>query len=298
MSETHDAVGALERGRAFVNLSSWWKIGVRGADAGGWLNDLLTAELDAIAAGEMRRSLLLTPTGKIRAVVGVILFDDGYLLLQDPIQPTRIDTFLEPYVLSSDVQLRDRTEALGLLAFAGGEASANGSWSSSAVSSFGEASTSSPSVLGQGTDVIAPAGFAPTLVDLVEADLEDVETWRVRRGVARFGVDLTSDSLPHEVELDDAIAYGKGCFLGQESVARVRNLGRPPFVLLAADATGPVEQGDLVTAEAREAGIVTSAAPSAAGGTAVIARIRWALKDAPLQTSSRVELRSRGLASA
>jgi folate-binding protein YgfZ len=285
MTAEADPVTALEEGRAFVNLSSWWKVGVRGGDAGGWLNDLLTAELDGIGPGEMRSSLLLTPTGKIRAAVGVILRDDGYLLLQDPIQPTRIDAFLDPYVLSSDVHLSDRTEELELVAIPGG-------------GSTSDAAHSSPSVIGLEADLIGPRGSPLASESLIEAGLEDVEAWRVRRGVARFGIDLTSDSLPHEVELGDAIAYGKGCFLGQESVARVRNLGRPPFVLLAADAPGEVEQGDLVTADDGEAGIVTSAAPSASVGTAVIARIRWALKDASLLTSSGVELRARGLASA
>lgn len=281
MTPATDPIAALEEGRAFVDLSSWWKVVVQGKDASGWLNDLLTAELDGIAPAEMRRSLLLTPTGKIRAAVGVVLLDDGYLLIQDPLQPTRIDSFLEPYVLSSDVQLSDRTEKLELLASPGGPTG-----------------TFSPSILGPGSDVIGQRGSVPRPDGLLEAGLEDVEAWRVRRGVARFGIDLTSDSLPHEVELGDAIAYGKGCFLGQESVARVRNLGRPPFVLLAADATGRVEQGDLVTSDDREAGIVTSAAPSASGGTPVIARIRWALKDAALQTASGVALQSRGLASA
>lgn len=285
MTAETDPLTALEEGRAFVNLSSWWKVGVRGTDASGWLNDLLTAELDGIAPGEMRRSLLLTPTGKIRASVGVVLHDAGYLLIQDPLQPTRIDSFLEPYVLSSEVHLSDRTEELELLATPPG-------------ASLSGAARFSPSILGLEADLIAPKGSVGPPESLVEAGLEDVEVWRVRHGVARFGVDLTTDSLPHEVELGDAIAYEKGCFLGQESVARVRNLGRPPFVLVAAIATGTVEQGDLVTADDREAGIVTSAAPSASSGTAVIARIRWALKDAPLQTASGVDLRTLGLASA
>ena len=284
MSGGRGRLAALDEGRAFVDLSSWWKVGVTGADAAGWLNDLLTAELDGITAGEMRRSMLLTPNGKIRAVVGVVALEGGFLLVQDPIQPTRIDEFLAPYVLSSDVRVSDRTGELAILAMpATTDPDTN-------QPSF------SPSVLGPGIDVIAPAGSARAAASLDEARLEDVDAWRVRRGIARFGVDLTSDSLPHEVELGDMIAHAKGCFLGQESVARVRNLGRPPFVLLAADSEGPVEAGDLVSAEDREAGIITSA--SSGDGIAVIARVRWALKDASLRTASGVELLVRGLASA
>jgi folate-binding protein YgfZ len=290
MNAANDAVAALEQGRAGVDLSSWWKLGVEGADGEGWLNDLLSAELAGMAPGQARGSLLLTPTGRIRAAVTVTRYGDGYLLLQDPTQPAPIEKLLGPYVLSSDVALRDRTDDLGLFAFPSPD-------SGRALSTFDGASDYSPSVLGPGADVITPAGSVSPREIAEPVTLDDVETWRVLRGVARFGVDLTTDSLPHEAATGDLIAYGKGCFLGQEAVARVRNLGHPPFVLLAADAAGSVAAGETILAEEREAGAVTSAT-SAASGTALIARVRWALKDAPLRTVAGIELVPRGLASA
>ncbi len=283
MSTRGDAVSALELGQAYVNLSSWWKVGVEGADAGDWLNDLLSAELSGMDTGEARGSLLLTPTGRIRASVAVARFDRGYLLLQDPAQPSRIDLLLDPYVLSSDVVLRDRTREIGLIAFPNLDVPPIAGH------------TLRPSVLGPGSDVVTALGTLTP--DLAEADMEAVERWRVRRGAARFGVDLGTDSLPHEAETGELIAYGKGCFLGQEAVARVRNLGHPPFVLLAADATASVTAGDAILAGEREAGTVTSATTEGAS-TAVIARVRWALKDVPLRTAGGVELAPRGLASA
>ena len=278
-------VDALERGKAYVDLSAWWKISVDGADAHGWMNDLLSVELDGISAGQARTSFLLTPTGRIRASVTVTTNDDGYLLLQDPGQPSRIDTLLDPYVLSSDVRLGDRTGELRLISIPGGAVpGASGR-------------SHSPSVLGPGSDLLIGADEPPTIEGLEEAGPAEVENWRVRRGIARFGVDLTTDSLPHEVELGEVIAYGKGCFLGQEAVARVRNLGRPPFVLLAGETDAAVAAGERVSAEGNEAGVVTSAVSHPSGGTAVIARVRWALKDASLEVMG-AELRSRGLASA
>lgn len=289
MSGQHDPVAALDRGAAFVDLSPWWKVTVEGTDAPGWLNDLLSAELSGLSTGEARRSLLLTPTGRIRAAVNVTPFEGGYLLLQDPVQPARIDTVLDPFVLSSDVRLADRSEDLGLFALPGaGPTTVEG------------AVVASPSVLGTGSDVVAlDADSAPAALEgLVEAGPQDVEAWRVRAGIARFGVDLTTDSLPQEVELGEVIAYGKGCFLGQEAVARIRNLGHPPFVLLAVRAGGTVRAGESVLADQREAGTVTSATSDPSGGTAAIARVRWALKDAVLRTGSGIEIRPRGLASA
>jgi hypothetical protein len=284
-----DPVEALERGEAVVDLSDWWKVTVGGTEAHDWLNDLLSVELEGIAAGEARRSLLLTPTGRIRAAVTITPFEEGYLLVQDPTQPDRIDSLLDPYVLSSDVRLADRSEELGLLAFPGADAPAG---------TGAGPGRYSPSALGPGEDAVTQRGGASAVEGLVRAGPEDVEIWRVRRGAARFGVDLTSGSLPQEVELGDVIAYGKGCFLGQEAVARVRNLGHPPFVLLAARAEGPVAAGESVLGEEQEAGAVTSAAADPSGGTAVIARVRWALKDSRLRAASGAELRPRGLASA
>ena len=283
------AADALEQGRAYVDLSSWWKVSVRGREAGGWLNDLLSAELGGLGPGEARRSLLLTPTGRIRSLIAVTSFEDGFLLIQDPIQPARIDELLAPYVLSSDVLLADRTEQLGLLAFPGG-----------VPRELDEAAASSPSVLGSGADLVIPSetSTGDSVGGLLEAGLQDVEAWRIRRGVARFGIDLTPDSLPHEAEVGDMIAYGKGCFLGQEAVAKVRNLGHPPFVLLAGDTAKPVSAGETVVADEQEAGTVTSAVPGDAGGSAVIARVRWGLKDASLRVASGGPLTPRGLASA
>jgi hypothetical protein len=275
-----EGVTALEEGRAFVDLSSWWKVAVEGSEAGAWLNDLLSAELDGLEPGVSRRSLLLTPTGRIRASVTVARLEEAFLLIQDPLQPERIDSLLDRYILSSDVRLRDRSDELSLFALPGRSKGSH-----------------SPSALGPGADVVAPFGSRPdALSDLVEASTGDVEAWRIRKGNARFPVDLTADSLPHEAEQRDAVAYGKGCFLGQEAVAKVRNLGHPPFVVLAATARGPARAGDVVLSGDGKAGAVTSAAPSEDGATAVIARVRWALKDSQLRTGAGVELSASGLA--
>src|SRR5262245_43989033 len=95
---------ALERGSAIAPLPGWRTISVEGGDAWRWLQDLVTAGLADLDHGQSRRSLLLTPTGRIRADFHVARLDQGFLLLQDPEQ-TPIDALLEPYVLSSDVAL-------------------------------------------------------------------------------------------------------------------------------------------------------------------------------------------------
>jgi folate-binding protein YgfZ len=294
VTKSSDGLEALRVGRAFVDLSAWRKVHVAGAEARGWLNDLITADIAGLEPGGSARSLLLTPTGRIRADFAVAPRDDGFLLLQDPEQPVPVDSLLAPYVLSSDVHLEDRTARLALFACPGSpapRAPALARWS--------------PSCLGEGTDLLAAAGsdgddaVSSTLqaAGLTAAGLEALEAWRVERGVARFGVDLLEDSLPHEADLDRAVGYDKGCFLGQEALAKVRNLGHPPHVVLAAIAGGAAGPGDAITAEDGEVGLVTSATPLPDGRTAAIVRIRWGARDAPLATPDGAPIRPTGPAS-
>ena len=103
----------------------------------------------------------------------------------------------------------------------------------------------------------------------------------IRRGIARTGVDLGPDALPAEAGLEDTIDFTKGCFLGQESVAKVANLGHPPRLVVAVRATTPVAPGATVLADGEPVGSITSAAHDD-GGTAAIARVRWEAARRPL----------------
>lgn len=276
---------ALRDGRAFADLSSWRKLRVSGADAGRWLNDLVSAELAALEPGRAVRSLLLSPTGRIRAEFTVARMDEWWLLVQDPIQPAAVGELLDPYVLSSDVALDDRTTELSILAVPGAvELESDGGHTGF--------SRYHPSALGHGFDLLDEdrGHLAGAVGDLVAASREAVEMWRIERGAVRFGVDLDRDSLPHETPLERTIAYTKGCFLGQEAVAKVRNLGHPPFVVRPVRTDGDLSTGEAVLAGGDAVGRVTSAAALPHGGAAGIVRIRWAARTAGLRTESGAAL--------
>jgi folate-binding protein YgfZ len=273
---------ALERGRAFSVLPGWRVIAVGGTDARAWLHDLVTADIEALPDRRSRRSLLLTPTGRIRADFHVAAVGGSFLLLQAPDQPEAVDAILRPYVLSSDVQMADRTGRTDLVAVVGSDGMAH------VVEGDGLVLLR-PSVLGEGHDLLAPngsaAGIRAELVasGLVEVDGEDLETWRVRRGAVRMGIDFGIDALPAEAGLEHTIDLTKGCFLGQESVAKVRNLGHPPRLLLPVGSAVPLLPGEPVLADGTVVGEVTSAA-AAVDGTAAIVRIRWDAASRELST--------------
>jgi folate-binding protein YgfZ len=284
-------VRALDSGLALVDLSWWRKVIVGGADAAGWLNDLLAADLAGMGPGEARRSLLLSPTGRVRADVTVVRLDDGHLLVQDPAQPDPVDALLGPYVLSSDVSLADRTAALALLALPGRTGGPPAELPTGWVATR-------PSCLGPGLGLVGPASGRDQVRRALEADHPGlveafepaVEAWRIARGTPRFPVDFTPESLPHETDVGDAVAYTKGCYLGQEAVARVGNLGHPPFVLVPMRSEGPVSAGDSVLADGADVGTVTSATPLEGGGSALIGRVRWAARQTMLRTATGSDL--------
>jgi tRNA-modifying protein YgfZ len=272
----------LENENAFATLPGWRVIAVGGADAMAWLHDLITADVEGLSSGQSRRSLLLTPTGRIRADLHVARMDGSFLLLQEEGQPEAVDEILAPYVLSSDVELEDRSERSVVVAVLGGEAAEDGH----------DALVLAPSILGRGHDVIVPPGEpADRLRDalrergMVEVTAQDLETWRIRRGIVRMGPDFGLDALPAEAGLEDTIDLTKGCFLGQESVAKVRNLGHPPWVVRLVRSTAPIERGAPVLADGAAVGTVTSAAKGN-GGTDAIVRVRWDAASGPLATET------------
>jgi folate-binding Fe-S cluster repair protein YgfZ len=96
--------------------------------------------------------------------------------------------------------------------------------------------------------------------------------------------------VPAEAGLEGLIDAGKGCFLGQESVAKIRNLGHPARVVRSLRAHGDVRAGAEVVAGGAVVGTITSAAPAAGGGTACLARVRWAAAEAALTAEGGVAL--------
>lgn len=270
----HDAfeqdLAALQRGRAFADLSERRKVRIFGADAVAWLHDLLTADVAGLTPGRTSRALLLSPTGRIRADVHVLRRDADLLLVQRLDQPEHIGLLLGPYVLSSNVSLEDTTGSLAMFAVLGDAADRVG------LPGF------VPSALGPGIDLVTATGKSAWRIEdaLVKADLveihdEALEVWRILHGDPRMGVDFDANAYPAEARLDDTVDAAKGCFLGQEAVARIRNLGHPPSVLRHMRAGVALHSDAPVYADGERVGTVTSAAADLHGGVGLV-RVRYA----------------------
>jgi folate-binding protein YgfZ len=244
---------ALDEERAFRDRSLDRAIVVRGDDARRWLGDLVTADVATLEPGTSRRSLLLSSTGRIRADLTLAERRDGsFLILQDAAQPEPVGGMLTRYVLSSAVQLEDATTGLALF-----EHVASGRLTE----------------------------HAPSEASEVVVDTAAWNIWRIRRGDPLMGVDFAPGALPAEAGLERTIDLQKGCFLGQESVAKIRNLGHPPRTLRHLRSDVRVVPGGQLAASGAQVGIITSVAPASDSGWILLATVDWAAADVALTTS-------------
>ena len=191
------------------------------------------------------------------------------MLTQAPDQPDHIGLLLAPYVLSSAVSLEDATGELALFAVPDAAAATIG------LPGF------EPSSLGPGLDLLAAQGKPAWRVQdalvkaaLAEASPASAEAWRIIHGIPRMRHDFDQRSLPSEAALVATIDTTKGCFLGQESVARIANLGHPPRVLRHVRCVAAFVPGAPVFADGEPVGEVTSAAPLADACVGLV-RIAW-----------------------
>jgi folate-binding protein YgfZ len=208
-----------------------------GADAVRFLNDLISQEVSDMTSGEARRSLLLGPQGKLDFLLWVLRDGDRIGLVTDPGRGADLAATLDRYRIRVEVDIEQETAGVWLVM---------GEWDGFDVSW--------PDV---GRHLVI--GGRP---DLPTGAEEDYERLRVLSGEPRWGRDVDEGTIPHESGLvRSSVDFTKGCYLGQELVARIDSRGgNVPRRLLILDAGERlIDVGSTLTAAGKEVGVVTSA---------------------------------------
>jgi folate-binding protein YgfZ len=207
----------LEKGEGFVDLSHRDVLTVTGPDRLTWLHSLTTQHLERLEPGLATEGLVLTPQGRIEhAFEGV---DDGttFWAHTEPGAGAALVTFLDRMRFMTRVEVADVTATHAVVGLHAAEQDGGGArWAIEPRDTV----ASWPQRYGR------PAGTWAW------------EALRIASGTPRFGVDTDDRTIPNEVGLlERAVHLDKGCYRGQETVARVHNLGRPPrrLVLLHHD---------------------------------------------------------------
>jgi folate-binding protein YgfZ len=239
---------------------------VTGADRESFLQGQLTQDVRGLAPGESRAAAGLTPKGKLLFVARVLGLGDRIRLVVPDTLRQLVFEHLRKYAVFTKVAIEDRTAELSRVGLCG-----------PAMSSFALPDWVERMVPERGfsAEILAPAKRREELDALLRAagsyeiSDETAEVLRVEAGRPRFGMDMDASNLPDEVGMDDAISTTKGCYVGQEVVARLRTYGRVNRRLVSFRfPEGPVAAGDLLRLpdEERpskvEAGRVTSSVHS------------------------------------
>ncbi|MEK6648723.1 MAG: folate-binding protein [Actinomycetota bacterium] len=210
---------ALERGQAWADLSHHEIIAISGVDRLSWLHSLTTQHLEKLAPGVWQQALILDPQGHIEHQF--YLVDDGRTswLMVDPGRAAALIEYLQKMKFMLRVEVRDASAEYAILRAPGIADELGG-----------------PYALVLRTELAQmQKTFAATALQ--------VGTWaldaqRVAAGRVRIGFETDHKSIPNELGLlNKAVHMNKGCYRGQETVAKIANLGNPPrrLVLLHLD---------------------------------------------------------------
>jgi len=228
---------------ALVDRSDLGRLVATGPDFLGLLHRLSTGDVQALAPGEGRPTVVTTPKGRIVERLWVHhLGDSGVLAVTGPGGAPRTAEHLARYTFAERTGIEDKTGATCQLALIGPASepalrsagfapparfqTAVVSWEGSPVQVLGQ-----DGLTGDGWSVVAPLALGASLWHLLQlavmkeggraAGDQAAEAWRVLRGVAASGHEITEDANPLEAGLAEAVSFRKGCYVGQEVVARL-----------------------------------------------------------------------------
>lgn len=298
----HPSYTAAHEGAAFVASPGSSRIWMRDRDRASLLHRLSTNNIERLRPGEGLRTVLTTPIGRIIDLLSVYCLEDALLLVGSPDQGPPVYSHLRKNIFFNDkVRLEAAGNSLGQLMLFGPRAGATLAalgLPGADLPPHGVAAThwrdaplyvaATMPIGGAGFALLPAAEQAGALAQaLREAGalaLDDAtyDTLRVEQGYPAFGRELSLDYIPLEAGLWDAISFSKGCYVGQEIIARMESRGRLAKQLRGlrfADGGLPAQLPARLSVQGKEAGDLTSVAASPRLGPIGLAYVRTAYSD-------------------
>jgi folate-binding protein YgfZ len=261
------------------DLRSNARLILSGPDRVRFLHGMVTNDIQSLKPGQGCHAAMLTTKGKMQA--DLIVYCDADRLLVEVGAPLRekVKAALNAHMVVDDVELADVTDdteewgVYGDEAFPGVELAP---YHFQLIDGVRVART--PELGGRGFHVFGPAPKGEAFGEVLGED--EAEILRVEAGRPLYGKDMGEDRLPIEAGLDDAVSFTKGCYLGQEVIARATNLGHINKKLVGLRLPALVEPGAKLSAPSRpDAGVVTSTVISQKYGPIALAYVHRTLWD-------------------
>jgi folate-binding protein YgfZ len=277
----------LTEGCGLVDRSGRGRLALTGSDRRAFLHGQVTQDIERLEPGHGAYAALLTHKGKMLSDMRVLDLGGELLLSCERAGLQELFNMIRRYKLGSDVEVHKRTLEMGELSLIGPEARRV----AGAAELGPEEHDNVRAQLGAhdvvlvasdlGVDVFCDAEVTEGVRGaLLAAGAEEVsesaaEVVRVESGRPRYGVDLDANVIPQEADLNErAVSFTKGCYVGQETVARLFYRGKPNRHLRGLRLSAPVEPGTPLRLGEKEVGRLTSVAVSPALGPIGLALVR------------------------
>jgi len=286
---------AITQACGLLDRAERGKLALTGSEAKAFLQGQVTNDVEALVPGTGCYAAFLTPKGKLLGDLRILDAGDELLLDTERLALQGLFNMIRRFSVGYDVELHKRTLESGLVsligpaseaaaraAVAGGDALPGPQEHAHVELSVGPAAVSVRAIR---TDVGLDLLLDSRDHDAVWAALrqagarevtdEAADCLRIELGRPRYGVDLDDTVIPQEAGLNQrAVSFTKGCYVGQETVARLFYRGKPNRRLCGLRARGPVAPGAELSYRDRAAGRVTSVAQSPRFGSIALAFVR------------------------
>ena len=276
----------LRDGAGLIDRSQRGKLALLGPDAKEFLNGQVSNDVTELTPGHGLYATLLTHKGKMQADLRILDSGDELWLDTERIALQAVFDAIRRFSIGYDVGLDKRTVQQGLFSLIGPQArNVAGATDLRDEHDNARAQIAGADVLVVATDLGADVVCAAERADdvraaliaagAVETDEAQAEVLRVESGRPRYGIDLDESVIPQEAGLNErAVSFTKGCYVGQETVARLYYKGKPNRQLRGLRLSAPVATGEELRLADRVVGRVGSSVVSPALGPIALAIVR------------------------
>jgi folate-binding protein YgfZ len=284
MTETITSTGysaVRDGGAGVIDLSARGRLQVGGSEAVMFLNGLITNDMKTLAVNSWMPAVFPNVQGRLLAAVRVIHREDGFLIDTEGATLETVAKLLSRFTLAGDFWITDLTNETSMLSVQGngsaaivrqalGEAAAHVDRQHVATTQLASSNVTvirATHTAEDGFDLFVAANETPTLLKaLIKAGAQPLgadtaEVLRIEAGIARYGIDMDDTNVVTETNLDDAVSFTKGCYIGQEIIARIKYRGHVAKKLagLIVEGEASLERGaKVLSADDKEIGRVTS----------------------------------------
>jgi folate-binding protein YgfZ len=259
-----------------VDRSNRGKFLLTGSEVADFLQGQVTNDVEALEPGSGCYAALLNHKGKLLADMRVLRGGDWFWIDTEEIGRAPLAKTLRMYSLGRDVKSEDVTEARSILSLIGPAArEALDVAPPDEEHAFVEGEHGIYVATALGVDVITADDSVPEALGIEPVSEEAAECLRIESGRPRHGVDMDGDTIPQEAGINHrAVSFTKGCYVGQETVARLHYKGKPNRSLRGLRLTAEAAHGDPIMLGDRQVGSIGSTCVSPAHGPIALALVR------------------------